>query len=782
MELLKGQLCSRNVIAVLVVFSLSVGTVSEAEDFIPSPEAKYIILMISDGWGIKHIEATGKYTGHAPVYQSWDMYWMSTFPAGGSYDPDSAWSDFDYLKSGATDSSASATALYTGLKTKPSMLSVSTEGQRLFTIAEKARMLYMAVGAVSTVQISHATPGAWYAHNDYRFNSYAIAEEGLFGDPQATYDKWDWNQRVRHFAQTVFKWLPRSRKVFKDLYSGDYGPSQPVDVLIGADGTGYSGESYLNDYIREKLRKESSQPDKHIFIESVGGEYNGVRLMELSENSNITRLVGIFGHSYRLADGSGYNPENPTLAEMTASALTVLVRNPNGFVLLVEGGAVDYVGHDNNMDRLIGEQAEFDEAVQAVVDWVEDPSNGSNWNHTLVIVTGDHETGYLTAGPGVFPNQPLGEVSGRTVSLEKEMEGSCCRASWEDGNENNMIDNGETVYWAWNTTGHTNNLVPLYAKGLASGLFANYAINIDPIRGPYIDNTDVHKVMDAVITATIVKDERGIEMVVIPAGEFWMGCDNGKHPDCLDHEEPLRSVYVDTFAIDKTEVSVSQYGECVKSDYCDSENLDLPYKHGVEQKDLSDLCNWGEEGRENHPINCVDWFDAKSYCEWANKRLPSEVEWEKAARGTDGRVFPWGNQGFAAGVIVANIGDESAKLHDSKLTTVKGYDDGFYTTSPVGAYPRGASPYGVLDTVGNVWEWTGDACDFKEKQSFMYYVKIMLSDLLSISHVVSEERNGSKDYRCDRGGSWKNSHPSVYHRAKDAALNRFTNVGFRCAK
>ncbi len=245
--LLKGLMRCRNVFAALMVFSLFVGTVSGAKEFLQPRDAKYVILMISDGWGIKHLEATGKYPGRTPVYQSWDLHWMSTFPAGGSYDPDSAWSDFDYLKSGATDSSASATAMYTGLKTRPSMLSVSPEGQRLFTIAEKGRMYNMAVGAVSTVQISHATPGAWYAHNDYRFNSYAVAEEGLFGDPQATYGKWDWKQRARHFAQTIFKWLPRSRKVFKDLYSGERGPSWPVDVLIGADGTGYSGEIYLND-------------------------------------------------------------------------------------------------------------------------------------------------------------------------------------------------------------------------------------------------------------------------------------------------------------------------------------------------------------------------------------------------------------------------------------------------------------------------------------------------------------------------------------------------------
>jgi len=464
---------------------------------------KYVILMISDGWGINHMEATAGYTGVKPVYGSWDEYWVSTYPAGGGYDPGLAWSDFDYVRKGATDSAAAATAMYTGRKTKHSYLSVSPDGERLATIAERARALNMAVGAVTTVQISHATPGAWYAHNEYRFNSYAVAEEGLFGDPQATYREWDWKEKAGHLCQTLFHWIPRSRKVCEDLYAGDRGKSEPIDVLIGSGGRGHSGESYLNEHIIERLRRESSEPGKHTLVEAADGLDNSERLKDAAMNDKVRKLVGIFDFNYRLADGSGHDADNPTLARMAEAAITVLDRNPSGFVLLIEGGAVDFAGHDNNMDHMIGEQIDFDNAVEAVVDWVKDPDNGSNWDNTIVIITGDHESGYLTGGPGVFPDRPLGEVSDRTISLEKEVGDSRCRASWEDRDGNGRIDKGETVYWAWNAcraSAHTNVLVPLYVKGVNAGVFEKFENHKDPVRGPYIDNTDVFRVMKSAIT------------------------------------------------------------------------------------------------------------------------------------------------------------------------------------------------------------------------------------------------------------------------------------------
>ncbi|MBI5100103.1 MAG: alkaline phosphatase, partial [Nitrospirae bacterium] len=155
-------------------------------------QAKYVILMIADGWSANDIEATKKYcqaTSSCPVtppYELWTKYFMSTYPYGGSYDKNQAWSNFNYVKSGFTDSAAAATALYTGSKTQPGRCSVSSGGNRLVTIEEQARAFGMASGAISTVELSDGTPGCWVAHNDDRGNHYAMADEGFFGDPNTT--------------------------------------------------------------------------------------------------------------------------------------------------------------------------------------------------------------------------------------------------------------------------------------------------------------------------------------------------------------------------------------------------------------------------------------------------------------------------------------------------------------------------------------------------------------------------------------------------------------------
>jgi hypothetical protein len=201
-----------------------------------------------------------------------------------------------------------------------------------------------------------------------------------------------------------------------------------------------------------------------------------------------------------LADGSGYNAENPTLSESATAALNVLNRNPNGFVLMIEGGAVDWSNHSNNLNYAVGEMIDFNDAVQTVINWVEDPANGSSWSNTLLIVTGDHETGYLTAGPGVFPDQPLGTVNDTTIALEKIDNNTGFRASWDDWHNSGYIDPDETVNWSWNYSSHTNSLIPFYVKGAGAGLFAAYAVNNDPVRGYYIDNTNVFNVMNSVLS------------------------------------------------------------------------------------------------------------------------------------------------------------------------------------------------------------------------------------------------------------------------------------------
>ncbi len=479
------------------------------------PAACNVILMIGDGMGANHLLAANLYTGQTPTYQSWSKTWASTFPAGGSYDPNRAWAEFDYVKTGATDSAAAATALYTGQKTANGRIAATAAGTRLFSLGDKARALGRGVGAVTSVYLSHATPGAWYAHNLSRSNGYAIADEGLWGDPNTT-----------------------GHPGISPYYGGGLGVTYPpTDVIIGAGHPAWNGANYINWTVRNRLLAKADAADGLAYVERIAGSPDGgARLLAAASDPGTIRLVGLFGSTggnleYRLADGSGANAENPTLAQMTLAALTVLARNPHGFVLLVEGGAIDWAAHNNNLDQVIGEVLDFNAAVEAVAGWVDDPLTPADWSDTLVIVTADHETGYLTAGPGVFPDRPLGPVNEQTLRMERPVPGTGLRASWLDADGDGTISRGEKVYWAWNSSGHTNSLVPVYMKGAGVALMADEGTaeavttkegigwmgmtaeavttkegmgqgGSDPVRGAYLDHTDLFRLMDAVLLRT----------------------------------------------------------------------------------------------------------------------------------------------------------------------------------------------------------------------------------------------------------------------------------------
>ncbi len=161
----------------------------------------------------------------------------------------------------------------------------------------------------------------------------------------------------------------------------------------------------------------------------------------------------------------------------------------------------------------------------------------------------------------------------------------------------------------------------------------------------------------------------GAEMVKVPAGKFWMG--SGRGPGA---EKPRHQVFLETFYIDKYEVTNTMYlAFCVDTGH----SLPVHLRRRMIQ-----------QGRENHPVNNVTWSDADAYCRWAGKRLPTEAEWEKAARGTQGRIYPWGN-GW------------NARLSNNRTSQQE-------STMPVGSFPDSASPYGAMDMAGNVWEWTAD--------------------------------------------------------------------------
>ena len=172
-------------------------------------------------------------------------------------------------------------------------------------------------------------------------------------------------------------------------------------------------------------------------------------------------------------------------------------------------------------------------------------------------------------------------------------------------------------------------------------------------------------------------------MVSISGGIFMMGCNSSADNYCWfdDRELPYHNVNVSEFEIDLTEVTQGQYRVCVYESSCSEPVVDR------------DQCNWNYSDREDYPVNCIDWYQAKAYCEWSGKRLCSEAEWEKAARGTDERIYPWGNEiATCDRAVMRNVADV--------------FGCGAERTWPVGSKPAGI--YGLLDMSGNVWEWVED--------------------------------------------------------------------------
>lgn len=224
-----------------------------------------------------------------------------------------------------------------------------------------------------------------------------------------------------------------------------------------------------------------------------------------------------------------------------------------------------------------------------------------------------------------------------------------------------------------------------------------------------------------------------MQMVWVPPGDFLMGSPTGQGNS---DQQPQHTVNLSTFLIDKTEVTAAQYQRCVEAGACSAPSADAH-------------CTFGVAGKENHPINCVDWNQAAAYCAWAGKRLPTEAEWEKAARGTDGRVYPWGDAWDA-----------------SKLNSA---ESGPGTTTAVGSYLAGASPHDALDMAGNVREWVADWYDP------IYYAQ---------SPRQSPTGPASGQYRVLRGGSWSDTayYVRAVYRAWRAPGNRYDYVGFRCAR
>jgi len=407
------------------------------------PVVKNVIMMISDGCGYNQVDAASLYlygrTG-VQVYEHFPFkFGMSTYSADGhGYDPQLAWNDFDYVKSGATDSAAAATAMSTGVKTNDKAIGVDVYGNPLKHVAERAEELGKATGVVTSVQFSHATPAGFVAHNASRNNYEQIAQEMILssatdiimgcGNPE-------FNNNGEPVAPTSYKYVG-GQTTWDGLKAG----------TVGADA---DGDGVADPWTLIQTRTDFQN------------------LMNGPAPKRVCGVAQVYGTLQQSRGGNDkadpfavpLNENVPTLAEMTGGALNVLDDDPDGFFLMIEGGAVDWASHANQSGRVIEEEIDFNRAAEAVVDWVK---KNSNWGETLLLVTGDHETGYLT-GPGSDPD-------------------------WMP-----LVNNGagNLPGMQWNSGSHTNSLIPFFAKGAAARFFKGCADGYDPVHRRYIDNTDI---------------------------------------------------------------------------------------------------------------------------------------------------------------------------------------------------------------------------------------------------------------------------------------------------
>lgn len=225
-----------------------------------------------------------------------------------------------------------------------------------------------------------------------------------------------------------------------------------------------------------------------------------------------------------------------------------------------------------------------------------------------------------------------------------------------------------------------------------------------------------------------VSEIDGMVSLIVPSGEFIMGSDS---PGASSY--PKHSVFLNSFWIDATEVTSAMYRLCVESRMCKIPN----------QSYLFDDSRY-----DQRPIVFVSWYDAETYCNWAGRRLPSEAEWEKAARGIDGRVYPWGD----------GINNEFSN-----------YENNLGYLTDVGSFPKGISLYGAFDMSGNAWEWVIDWYDPN------YY---------SISPVNNPLGPNSGDTKVVRGGSWASASADVssLHRGASDPKAAGDRIGFRCVR
>jgi len=460
-------------IFLLLFFALTLGLLhscgNQADDLktntLPAP--KNIIFFIGDGMGFNQVLATnffehGKAKAQPYEQEGWTILAHATYPAmthntemerhfSHGYNPRLAWTDPENLRQGATDSGAGGTALSTGVKTYNNSIGIGINGDTLTHISQVAKKLGKSTGIVTSVQITHATPAGFAAHNADRRNYEEIAKYLFFntqldlilgaghpdfnddGQPSENNDRYVggrnlWHQLAANEGKTTFEVNGKSYQV-RDA-NGDGNPS-PWTVV----------------QTREEIISLASgkTPQRILGVAQANSSLNYGRTKPEGESNPFS---------------TPFNQNVPTLEEFTRASLNILSQNPKGFFVMIEGGAIDWAGHDNDLVRTIEEQIDFNNSIKAAIEWVE---KYSNWDETLIIVSSDHETGFLT-GP-TFPED---------ISSKVENQGK-----------------GNVPVHKFNSDSHTNMLVPFYARGRGQNLFELMAGEKDPVFGKYMQNVQI---------------------------------------------------------------------------------------------------------------------------------------------------------------------------------------------------------------------------------------------------------------------------------------------------
>jgi alkaline phosphatase len=417
--------------------------------FLKREKPHNIILFISDGCGYNHVDAASIYqygeVGKQVYHKFPIQYAMSTYALNNpEYDSQKAWKSFDYVLNKPTDSAASATAMATGVKTYNGRVGVDSNYVEVKNAVEHFEALGKSTGVVSSVPFVHATPACFVVHDSSRKNYGDIARkmitesaiDVIMGCGHLGYNKYGESLDSIEYA------ILGSKEVWDNLIQGK----------VGSDANGDSIPDlwhFIDDRSDFQALMSGLTPSRVIGIPKTRNTLQEIRRGQEDADAFIVP----------------FNEDVPTLVEMTKAALNILDDNEKGFFLMVEGGAVDWASHGNLSGRMIEEQIDFDKSVEAAVEWL---NSNSNWDETTIIVTADHETGYLT-GPGSNDTSVVNDAFGL----------------WKQ-----LLNNGKGKMpgMQWNSGRHSNSLIPFYAKGQHAEKFKKYAVNKDPVRGEYIDN------------------------------------------------------------------------------------------------------------------------------------------------------------------------------------------------------------------------------------------------------------------------------------------------------